>query len=64
MNVFIRNLDEEIHTAAKIAAVCRNETLNDFLLRAIKTATLKEPITPKVIAFARRNTKHPKAGQG
>ena len=53
MNIFIRDLNEEIHRAAKVAAYAHGETMNDFIVRAIKTAVAKDPMAAKILRFVR-----------
>jgi hypothetical protein len=62
VNTFIRDLDEEIHRAAKVAACARGETMNDFILRALRTAVVKDPMAVKILRFVRAKKRRSKQG--
>jgi hypothetical protein len=53
VNGFFRDLDEKVHRAAKVAACVREETLNAFIVRAIRTAVV-DPVAAKILGFVRK----------
>jgi hypothetical protein len=57
MNILVRHLDDKIHRAAKVAAICRRQSFNKFVLEAVNSAVTKAAAKEEVVAIVLKQRK-------